>query len=135
MIPRARNPVSWKNRGSLRVETRERVLTVANYGRRLARIVDYWPSDFPAALSPRRSSHYLTDVSRTGAQVKVAGAAPLPGVLHLVELNKGVAYEAEVVWREFPRFGLKYLKAHDLAHDAVPERKVLRQVWQEHLAR
>ncbi len=79
----------------------------------------------------------IRDESETGARV-VVGAQLLPKEVVLVSVTRGVAYEAEVVWRRGKEAGLHFTRTYPLkqAKDETPAHiKLARNLWLESTAR
>jgi len=73
----------------------------------------------------------ISDVSRSGARVRLQGPLPMPDTLYLIELRHGLAFRARVAWRRANLLGLSFSSLYDL-RDPPPELpKLLRQLWVE----
>jgi hypothetical protein len=71
----------------------------------------------------------IRDISEGGAKVALSGHMSLPADLILIIVKKGIAYQAKVMWVNFPARGLKFSKAHALNEPLPTELKYLRQLW------
>jgi hypothetical protein len=71
----------------------------------------------------------IRDISEGGAKVALTGHMSLPSDLLLIVVKHGIAYEAKVMWVNFPARGLKFLAAHPLNKPLPDELKFLRQLW------
>jgi hypothetical protein len=71
----------------------------------------------------------IHDISDGGARVILSRRQPLPLCLYLIVVKYCIAYEAQVVWLNFPARGLKFSKMF-LLSDALPEElRFLRKLW------
>ncbi len=79
----------------------------------------------------------IREESDIGARV-VVGPQLLPRQVVLVSVTRGVAYEAQVMWRRGKEAGLRFLKAHPFKSDALEplsQVELARKLWAETLAR
>lgn len=72
----------------------------------------------------------IRNLSETGAQVRVTNAQSIPDKVQLIDITNAMLYEAEIVWRRAPEFGLRFL-AGCPAQEAPPRLYYLRQLWLE----
>ena len=77
----------------------------------------------------------IRDLSASGAKVRLAGSAPFPSELWLIEVREGLAFRCTVAWRNLPELGLAFLREHDLKTAATPELRMLHRIWAERAAR
>lgn len=77
----------------------------------------------------------IRDLSPSGARVRLSGPEPLPRIVWLVDICRGQAFEARVVWARDRDAGLKFLQMRDLNDERSPEFKAMRQLWLECLPR
>jgi hypothetical protein len=71
----------------------------------------------------------IHDISDGGARVILSRRQPLPLCLYLIIVKYCIAYEAQVVWLNFPARGLKFSKMF-LLSDVLPEEmRFLRKLW------
>ena len=77
----------------------------------------------------------IRDLSASGAKVRLAGSAPLPSDLWLIEVREGLAFRCTVAWRNLPELGLAFVRVHDLKDPATPELRMLHRIWAERAAR
>jgi hypothetical protein len=75
------------------------------------------------------------NLSEGGAKVILSKRQPLPSDLYLIVIKHCVAYEAKVVWLNFPARGLKFAKTWPLDALLPPELRFLRQLWADLSAR
>jgi hypothetical protein len=73
----------------------------------------------------------IQDLSTTGARVKLAGFDALGDPLYLIDMRNGLAYRAQLRWREGDRAGLAFLSYHDLAKPDPALPPILRRLWLE----
>jgi hypothetical protein len=73
----------------------------------------------------------IQDLSTTGARVKLSGAEALGDPLYLIDMRNGLAYRAQIRWREGERVGLAFLSYHDLAKPDPALSPILRRLWLE----
>ncbi len=109
------------NAGDNRADSRRRVLLTGKltYG-------DGFSLDCP-----------IRDESETGARV-IVGAQVLPKSVVLVSVTRGVAHEAEVVWRRGKEAGLRFIRSHPMKasqDETPPQIKLARNLWLESTAR
>lgn len=79
----------------------------------------------------------IREESETGARI-IVGSHMIPRDVILVSVTKGVAYEAQVVWRRGKEVGLKFERAHSLkseTEEAPTQIRLARRLWTESLAR
>ncbi len=73
----------------------------------------------------------IRDRSASGARLGIPGATVLPKQFYLLDLKRGTAFEAEVLWRNATQTGVAFRAAYDLAHITDPRLRVLRALWVE----
>jgi hypothetical protein len=73
----------------------------------------------------------ITDISDTGARVRMQGAQLLVEPLYLVDLRHGVAYRARRAWRREDLVGLAFSERYDLRAPPPELPKLVRQLWVE----
>jgi len=72
----------------------------------------------------------IRDISESGARISVNVVGPIPENIFLIGLRDGVVYDAEVIWRNPPQFGLRFKSLYPV--DALPQTMhFLRQLWIE----
>ncbi len=71
----------------------------------------------------------IRDISSTGARIEISRSNPLPAIVHLVDLPQRIAYEASVVWRRPPLYGLAFVQSQPLSSADTP--LYLRKLWFE----
>ncbi len=77
----------------------------------------------------------IRDISRgSGARVKIPSADLISNDVYLIDIKKGVAYEARIVWRTPAECGLKFGTRYDL-NDPPREFAYLRRIWMECVGR
>jgi hypothetical protein len=76
----------------------------------------------------------IRNISAVGAMVETTSPHLIPNELHLVQINEGIAFDAEVIWRRGNRVGLRLKDRHDLRKPVADQLKVLRAIW-SHMAR
>ncbi len=84
--------------------------------------------------SPSRTSISQTSFG-TGAKVRLAGTAPVPNEVWLIEVREGLAFRCRVAWRASPELGLEFSASHDLKDPTSPELRMLKRIWVENAAR
>jgi len=72
----------------------------------------------------------IRDISETGARVKMPSAELISNDVYLIDIKKGVAYEARVMWRTPAECGLKFGARYDL-NNPPREFGYLRRIWME----
>lgn len=77
----------------------------------------------------------IRDLSQTGAKVRLAGTAPVPNEVWLIEVREGLAFRCRVAWRASPELGLEFSASHDLKDPTSPELRMLKRIWVENAAR
>lgn len=73
----------------------------------------------------------ITDISDTGARVRLQGAQLLVEPIYLVDLRHGVAYRARRAWRREELVGLAFSERYDLRSPPPELPKLVRQLWIE----
>jgi hypothetical protein len=71
----------------------------------------------------------IRDISEGGARIKLPAGQTVPNKVYLIDVRKGCAYEASVVWRRTPEVGLSFSKQHFLAEIEIPRLRFLRRIW------
>lgn len=69
----------------------------------------------------------IRDISDAGARIRLACLTALPDKFQLIEVTRGVAFDATVIWRDHPYVGLQLTKPVDLTAPHAPED--LRRLW------
>lgn len=80
----------------------------------------------------RGASHVrctIRDISDTGARIGIARNVELPAIVHLVDVPNQIAYEAAIVWRRAPLYGLAFIQSLPLTKSSTP--LFLRRLWFE----
>ena len=77
----------------------------------------------------------IRDLSDTGAKVRLAGAELVPGEVYLIEMRRGIAFEARVAWVRGTELGLELLRPNDLKVPTSPDLRTMRRLWIENVAR
>jgi hypothetical protein len=77
----------------------------------------------------------IHDISEGGAKVILTKRQAVPPDLYLIVIKHCVAYQAKVVWLEFPARGLKFSKTYALNAPLPEELKFLRKLWGDLYAR
>lgn len=72
----------------------------------------------------------IRNLSEIGAQVRVTNAQSIPDKVQLIDITNAMLYEAEIVWRRAPEFGLRFLASYP-AQESLPRLFYLRQLWLE----
>jgi PilZ domain len=62
----------------------------------------------------------IRDMSEGGAKITLAKRQPLPPDLYLISITHRIAYQAKVMWTQFPARGLKFLNTYMLK-SALPD--------------
>jgi hypothetical protein len=71
----------------------------------------------------------IRDMSASGARLGIPGATVLPKEFYVLDLKRGTAFEAEVLWRNATQTGVVFRAAYDLAHIADPRLQFLRKLY------
>jgi len=75
----------------------------------------------------------ISDMSQTGARVRLEGAEPLLDPVYLIDVRHGLAFEAKVAWRRGRMAGLSFHGYFDL-HSADPDTPPsVRRIWVEQI--
>lgn len=69
----------------------------------------------------------IRDISEYGAKVRLSCATPLPHTFRLIEVSRGVAFDATIIWRDHPYVGLQLAQPVDLTAPHAPED--LHRLW------
>jgi hypothetical protein len=76
----------------------------------------------------------IRDISDGGAGIEFAAGQIVPNQVFLMDIRSGVAYEAEVRWRQPRRAGLCFVRSFSLS-GVVPEKiRHLKQLWEAETA-
>ena len=62
----------------------------------------------------------IRDVSETGVRIRLSRNVELPAIVHLVDIPNKMAYEAAVIWRRAPLYGLAFTNPYPLTSTATP---------------
>ena len=73
----------------------------------------------------------IRDMSASGARIGIPGATVLPKEFFLLDLKRGAAFDAELLWRNATQAGLRFRAAHDLANVTDPNLQFLRKLYVE----
>lgn len=77
----------------------------------------------------------IRNLSADGAMVETTSPHLIPNQLHLVQVNNGVAWDVEVIWRRGNRIGLTLKDRHDLRETTDRQLRALRAIWSHMTAR
>jgi PilZ domain len=77
----------------------------------------------------------VRDLSEGGAKITLEKRQALPLDLHLIVVKYCVAYQARVVWMNFPARGLQFSRTFRLSTTLPSELKHLQQLWVDVCAR
>ena len=69
------------------------------------------------------------DISEGGAKIILARNRPLPPDVFLIVKRRCIAYQAKIVWLNWPARGLKFLAAYPLDTVLPAELKFLQRAW------
>jgi hypothetical protein len=86
-------------------------------------------------LASRSLDCVIRDLSPSGAKIRLAGPELLPNVVWLLDLCRGQASEAQVVWARDRDAGLKFLRTRSLSEEIAPDFRAMRQLWLDCLPR
>ena len=75
----------------------------------------------------------ISDLSETGARVRLTGAEPLVEPIYLVDLRNGLGYRAKQAWRRGALVGLSFSDYYDLSKPPPELPRIVRQLWVEHV--
>ena len=56
----------------------------------------------------------IRDISEGGARIAVSRGVQLPQNIYFIDLKAGTCHEAEVVWRQDPNVGIRFIRAIDV---------------------
>jgi len=73
----------------------------------------------------------IRDLSDVGARVKLPVELPTDNAVWLIDINRAMAYRAEVAWRKGAEMGLTFSEGHDLRAQTGPGMLHLRTLWLE----
>ena len=71
----------------------------------------------------------IRNLSRGGAQLRLAPTQPLPARFALLDVAEGLAFEANLTWRRGELAGVTFSAVHNLRGDVSDELKPLRGIW------
>jgi hypothetical protein len=73
----------------------------------------------------------VSDLSPSGARVRLEGPEPLKDPIYLIVVRQGVAFLAREAWRDGAVVGLAFTRQFDLANPTGDVPKLVRQIWVE----
>lgn len=76
----------------------------------------------------------IRNISADGALIETASPHLVPKEMHLVQIKDGIAWDAEVIWRNGNRIGLALKDRHDLKATTERQLAVLRAIWSHMVA-
>lgn len=71
----------------------------------------------------------IRDISEVGARIRLAYPTALPDTFRLIDVSRGLAFSATVIWRDLPHVGLQLAQGVDLTAPNAPAD--LRRLWLE----
>ena len=71
----------------------------------------------------------VRDMSDMGARLQLPVDLPIPDQVQLLELKSGIAFDARVVWRNYPMVGIAFIDQHLLGGEVSPSLRILKQIW------
>jgi hypothetical protein len=74
----------------------------------------------------------ISDLSRSGARVRLHGAELLMEPIYLVDLSHGLAYRARQAWRRDEVVGLAFVDYFDLRQPPPELPRIVRRLWVDH---
>jgi|SRR5579863_6522275 len=75
----------------------------------------------------------ISDMSRTGARVRLAGPELLREPIYLIDVRHGLAFEAHEAWRRGALVGLTFTRYFDLRSAADEAPLLVRRIWLEQI--
>jgi hypothetical protein len=73
----------------------------------------------------------ISDVSRTGARVRLAGPEALTDPIYLINVRHGLAFLAREAWRRGSLVGLEFVRYWDLRAPEPGLPPIVRRLWVE----
>jgi hypothetical protein len=73
----------------------------------------------------------ISDMSRSGARVRLEGPQPVTDSLYLIDVRHGIAFRSRVAWRRGKFLGLSFNGYFDLRNPPPELPKLLRLLWVE----
>ncbi len=77
----------------------------------------------------------ISDLSKSGAKVRLQGSEPLVEPIYLIDLRNGLGYRARQAWRRGATAGLEFSEYYDLREPPPGLPRVVRQLWIDHRPR
>ena len=71
----------------------------------------------------------VSDLSDTGARVRLEGPEPLRDPIYLIVVRQGLAFLAREAWRTGSVVGLEFSRRFDLANQTSEAPRLVRQIW------
>ena len=71
----------------------------------------------------------IRDISVNGARITVEKGVSMPTHVHLIDIQGGIAYAAEVASIRSPAFGLHFLRTYKLTEPIDPALRYLQHCW------
>lgn len=73
----------------------------------------------------------ISDYTRRGARLRFQGAAPAGARFVVVVWSSGLAFEADIRWREGRELGVRFLSSRDLRRPAPPYLAAAQAAWRK----
>jgi hypothetical protein len=75
----------------------------------------------------------ISDMSDTGARVRLKGSPLLVNPVYLIDIRHGLAFRAREVWRQGSEVGLAFSRYFDLNKPGPDLPAVVRRIWVEQI--
>jgi hypothetical protein len=73
----------------------------------------------------------ISNLSTSGAQVRLSGPEPLSDPIYLINVRHGLAFRAREAWRRGAVVGLEFTQHFDLRAGSAEAPLIVRRIWLE----
>ena len=95
------------------------------------RAVERTPTALRGKVFPGAVDCILSDYTRRGARLRFEGAAPSHARFVVVVWSSGLAFEADIRWRQGRELGVRFLSSRDLRRPAPPYLAAAQAAWRK----
>lgn len=95
------------------------------------RAVERTPTTLRGKAFPGAVDCVISDYTRRGARLRFEGAAPSHARLVVVVWSSGLAFEADIRWRDGRELGVRFLSSRDLRRPAPPYLAAAQAAWRK----
>ena len=95
------------------------------------RAVERTPTTLRGKVFPGAVDCVISDYTRRGARLRFQGAAPNHTRFVVVVWSSGLAFEADIRWRQGRELGVRFLSSRDLRRPAPPYLAAAQAAWRK----